>query len=697
MKILKRTAAYLLAAAILAAGGTAAGAAAESNTDTGFSDVDAGSWYADAVAYVRDNGLMSGTSDTTFEPDGTMTRAMLVTTLYRAAGSPPLENENLGYPFADVPGDAWYADGVYWARQNGVVNGFTEEEFGPDAPVSREQIAAILWRYAGSPAAQAGTDFADEDAISAYAVQAVDWARANGVVNGSEGNQFLPQDHATRAEVATILRNYMTRTESGDNDEEGIVRTTAGLVQGSNENGIYRYLGVPYAQAAERFVPAEDVTPWDGVLMADSYGAVSPQGSISGVGGSGDQSGTDNNCQNLNIWTPGVNDGQSRPVMVWLHGGGFSTGSANEAGYDGENLSREGDVVVVSVNHRLNTFGFLDLSAYGDKYRYSANVGMMDIVDALEWIQNNIAAFGGDPDNVTVFGQSGGGAKVLALMSSPYAEGLFDKGIVQSGATETMGVVFNSQEASSALTENILDILGITADNIEDIQTVPVDELQSAAAQALQETGQELQLPAALGGGYSMDWEPVVDGDFLPTDPVTEDSFAEAGRDIPLLIGSNLNEWSGFFDADPIEETPELQAALRAAYPNKPGLTADQVDAATIRLPLLKIMSHKADQGGAPVYAYMFTYGNSYHTAEIPYVFNNLGADATAEQRELADQMSMVWINFARNGIPSADGLPEWEPYTREGGATMILDTEPELVYHHDQALMELLAPGYTY
>ena len=697
MKILKRTAAYLLAAAILAAGGTAAGAAAESNTDTGFSDVDAGSWYADAVAYVRDNGLMSGTSDTTFEPDGTMTRAMLVTTLYRAAGSPPLGSENLGYPFADVPGDAWYADGVYWARLNGAVNGFTEEEFGPDTPVSREQIAAILWRYAGSPAAQAGTDFADEDAISAYAVQAVDWARANGVVNGSEGNQFLPQDHATRAEVATILRNYMTRTESGDNDEEGIVRTTAGLVQGSNENGIYRYLGVPYAQAAERFVPAEDVTPWDGVLMADSYGAVSPQGSISGVGGSGDQSGTDNNCQNLNIWTPGVNDGQSRPVMVWLHGGGFSTGSANEAGYDGENLSREGDVVVVSVNHRLNTFGFLDLSAYGDKYRYSANVGMMDIVDALEWIQNNIAAFGGDPDNVTVFGQSGGGAKVLALMSSPYAEGLFDKGIVQSGATETMGVVFNSQEASSALTENILDILGITADNIEDIQTVPVDELQSAAAQALQETGQELQLPAALGGGYSMDWEPVVDGDFLPTDPVTEDSFAEAGRDIPLLIGSNLNEWSGFFDADPIEETPELQAALRAAYPNKPGLTADQVDAATIRLPLLKIMSHKADQGGAPVYAYMFTYGNSYHTAEIPYVFNNLGADATAEQRELADQMSMVWINFARNGIPSADGLPEWEPYTREGGATMILDTEPELVYHHDQALMELLAPGYTY
>ena len=201
MRNMKRMRVVLLALALVFSLNLTAFAAVD---DTGFSDVDAGSWYADAVAYVRDNGLMSGTSDTTFEPDGTMTRAMLVTTLYRAAGSPPLENEDLGYPFADVPGDTWYADGVYWARQNGVVNGFTEEEFGPDAPVSREQIAAILWRYAGSPAAQAGTDFA-------YAMQAVDWARANGVVNGSEGNQFLPQDHATRAEVATILRNYMTR------------------------------------------------------------------------------------------------------------------------------------------------------------------------------------------------------------------------------------------------------------------------------------------------------------------------------------------------------------------------------------------------------------------------------------------------------------------------------------------------------
>lgn len=485
-----------------------------------------------------------------------------------------------------------------------------------------------------------------------------------------------------------------TVSEENENGET-VVQTTAGLVQGTDEDGIYRYLGVPYAQARERFVPAEDAEAWDGIRMADSYGPISPQGAISGLGDAGNQDGTDNNSQNLNIWTPGVNDGKKRPVMVWLHGGGFSTGSANEEGYDGENLSRSGDVVVVSVNHRLNVFGYLDLSAYGEKYKDSANVGIRDIVASLEWIQDNIEGFGGDPGNVTVFGQSGGGAKVLALMTSPYAKGLFHKGIVQSGATETMGVIFNSQEASTRLTEHILEKLDITEDNIEDIQSVPVEELEAAAAEALQETGEELKLPAALGGGYSMDWEPVVDGDFLPTNPVTEDSFAEAGTDIPLLIGSNLNEWSGFFETDPIEPTEELTAALRRAYPDKTELTAEQVDTTTIRLPLLKIMSHKADQKAAPVYAYVFTYGNSYHGAEIPYVFNHVSG--SGEEQTLGEQVSQTWVNFARTGVPGTEGMPEWEPYTRESGATMILDTESNLVYHHDQELLSILVPDYEY
>ena len=484
-------------------------------------------------------------------------------------------------------------------------------------------------------------------------------------------------------------------TEDAEELADGVVQTTAGLVQGTEENGIYRYLGVPYAEAKERFVPAEEVTPWEGIRMADTYGPMSPQGQISGVEGDSSQDGTDNNSQNLNIWTPGVNDGQKRPVMVWLHGGGFSTGSANEEGYDGEALSSSGDVVVVSVNHRLNVFGYLDLSAYGDKYKYSANVGMMDIVDSLKWIQENIEAFGGDPENVTVFGQSGGGAKVLALMTSPYAEGLFQKGIVQSGATETMGVSFNTQESSTALAENVLKNLNITEDNIEDIQTVSVEDLETAATEALSQTGEELQIPAALGDAYSMDWEPVVDGDFLPTNPVTEDSFAEAGKDIPLLIGSNLNEWTGFFESDPVEPTEELTEALQEAYPDKTDLTAEHVDTTLIRLPILKIMAHKADQNGAPVYGYVFTYDNSYHGAEIPYVFDH--ANENEEQKALADQISQAWINFAKTGVPGTDSMPEWEPYTRDGGATMLLDTESKLVHHHDQKLLKLLAPDYVY
>ena len=487
--------------------------------------------------------------------------------------------------------------------------------------------------------------------------------------------------------AGTDTQNTSTPAQSEEPTDPGVVKTTAGLVQGAEQNGVLRYLGVPYAQAAERFVPAGEVEPWEGVRLMDSYGNISPQGALFGMGMGQEMPGTDNNCQNLNLWTPGA-DNEKRPVMVWLHGGGFSTGSGNEEGYDGANLSRSGDVVVVAVNHRLNLFGHLDLSEYGEKYQYSGNVGVMDIIAALEWIQDNIAAFGGDPDNVTVFGQSGGGAKVLALMTSPYAKGLFHKGIVQSGATETMGVTFASKEASASLTQRILDSLDITADNIEDIQTIPEARLQEAATAALQATAEEYEIPAALGEGYSMEWGPVVEGDFLPTNPVIEESFAAAGADIPLLIGSTLNEWN-FFPSQDGETSTEIQEAIRAAYPNKPELTADRVDT-LIRLPMLKIMSHKADQGGANVYAYIFARDNSFHGAEIPFAFRNT-------DDPLAEQVSQVWVNFARTGVPSAESLPQWEPYTREGGATMLLDDEPELVHHHDKELMELLVPDYTY
>ena len=404
---------------------------------------------------------------------------------------------------------------------------------------------------------------------------------------------------------------------SSSESEPGLVQTAAGLVQGTDEDNVYRFLGIPYAEAKERFVPADEVTPWEGIFEADSYGKISYQGASLGMSA---QNGADNdnNCQNLNIWTPGTDDAK-RPVMVWLHGGGFFSGSANESMYDGENLSRNEDVVVVSVNHRLNAFGHLDLSAYDDKYQYSANVGIIDIQMALEWIQDNIENFGGDPDNVTLFGQSGGGAKILALMTTPYAKGLFQKGIIQSGATEEMGVSFSSQEISQRIAELTLKNLGIDEANLEEIQTVSYQDILDASDQARVQAGEEYGIYQALSTDYGVEWGPVVEGDYLPSNPVTDDGFAEAGRDVSLLIGSNFSEWTHWMPLSAHNDLTEEQvAAFKSAYPDRDASDAAYVDT-FIRLPMLKIMSHKADQGGAPVYAYLFNYGSDpYHGAEIP-------------------------------------------------------------------------------
>ncbi|MDO4619438.1 MAG: carboxylesterase family protein [Lachnospiraceae bacterium] len=479
--------------------------------------------------------------------------------------------------------------------------------------------------------------------------------------------------------------------ESALDAEEAVVHTNHGDLRGSYEDGMYQFLGVEYATAKERFVLAEELEDWEGIKDATEYGPMSPQSAMLGMG-AGSYEGTSNNSQNMNIWTPGIRDGKKRAVMVWLHGGGFSSGTANGDDYNGAALSSYGDVVVVGVNHRLGLSGFLDLSDYGEKYQYSGNAGLDDIVKALEWIQNNIEEFGGNPENVTVFGQSGGGAKVLALMTTPKAKGLFSKGIVQSGATETMGVTFSGSDAGKAATKRILEKLNITEENIEDLQTMDLAEIESASTEALQETAEEYKIPAPLTAGYAMEWGPIVDGDYLPSNPVTEDSFAESGKDIPLLIGSNLNEWTTFMGGNS-DVSDEVKTAFETAYPEKAERSAGYVDT-LIRLPLLKIMSHKADQAGANVYAYVFTkddgMGGAYHGAEIPYVFHHV--DGT-----LGDQMTQVWVNFAKNGAPSAEGIPEWEAYTRENGATMLLDDTSTLVYGHDKELMKALAPDYEY
>lgn len=472
-----------------------------------------------------------------------------------------------------------------------------------------------------------------------------------------------------------------------------IVRVDGGKVRGAVHSGIYQYKGIPYAEARERFVKAGPVTPWKGVRDATEYGPQSPQ-YVFGTNQEMKGVPSSNNDQNLNIWTPSLDRKAKKPVMVWFHGGGFSSGSANEAQYNGENLSRKGDVVVVSVNHRLNALGHMDLSAYGEKYKDSANVGSWDLVASLQWVRRNISKFGGDPKNVTLFGESGGGAKVLEMMSAPAAKGLFQKGIVESGTTETMGAYFTPSAMSRELTAETLKNLQLTPDRIEELQTMPIQDIWQASDKALQKLADKYQIPNSMGAGYQMFWEPVSGTDFLPTDPVTPTGFAASGKDVPLLIGSNLTEWTTIIPSAVHSDMTETQKAMFAkAYPNEDLSYAPYVDS-IIRLPTLEIMDHKADQGGAPVYAYLFTkqIGNAgvYHTAEIPFVFNNL-----KEPSALSDTMTALWTSFARDGVPSVAGLPVWQPYTRSNGNTMILDDRSYLTQHHDRALLQSMFPDW--
>ncbi len=333
--------------------------------------------------------------------------------------------------------------------------------------------------------------------------------------------------------VFTLLATVAQATEDRLLAGPGIavVQTRAGTLQGYVRGGIFTYRGVPYAEA-ERFMPPHAVTPWQGTKLALEDGPISLQ--------SPDPADDifpppwfwphwhphhepmADNCQNLNVWTPGL-DGKKRPVMVWLHGGGYSMGSATvEDVYDGENLARTGDVVVVAVNHRLNSVGFLDLSAYGEKYKDSANAGMLDIVAALEWIRDNIASFGGDPNNVTVFGQSGGGAKILTLMAMPAAKGLFHKAIPQSGFVPLMSMTLRLPDATRRVAELVLEELGVTPDHVDELQTMPYDTLFHAANRAYKKAAAELG-PTKLYPGLG--WAPVLDGRNIVAHRAGEEGF----------------------------------------------------------------------------------------------------------------------------------------------------------------------------
>ena len=502
-----------------------------------------------------------------------------------------------------------------------------------------------------------------------------------------------------------------------------VVNTPSGQLQGYIHDGIYTYHGVPYA-TSEVFMPPQKVPSWEGIRLALNYGPISPQDTSP----EGDniplhyywpmwenRARTQNNsCQNLNVWTPGLDD-TKRPVMVWLHGGGFMSGSSMaEDVYDGESLSRKGDLVVVSINHRLNVLGFLDLSAYGEEFRYSGNLGVMDIVAALEWVRDNIANFGGDPDNVTLFGQSGGGAKILTLLATPKAQGLFHKAIEQSGAVDNMGITLPDQKATRRVAELTLQNLGISPEDAAKIREVPYDKLSAAGNSAIAQ---------AINEGYGLvaSWSPVKDGDYITGDPVTANPN-EWAKSIPMIIGSTLNELitlslmpemarvqsdnKNFWDDAKVGEmltakygdkSGAITAAFMKAYPYKQKADALYVDT-WLRDGAIRTLNALAEHNTAPVYAYVFTweapimggYAMAYHGGELPFVFNNVALSEKStgggeKAQALADIMSQAWIDFARTGDPG------WEAYTPDKRATMLFDDEAILTYGHDEELMHLL------
>nr|WP_277395692.1 carboxylesterase family protein [Aggregatibacter actinomycetemcomitans] len=392
--------------------------------------------------------------------------------------------------------------------------------------------------------------------------------------------------------MSTANSSYATNDTIQAGNGIAVVSTQAGEIQGYIQNEILTYKGIPYA-TAERFMPPKPVANWQGAKMALTYGDVCPQVPMGGRSFffTGPEMTESEQCLNLNVWAP-KNDGKKRAVMVWIHGGGFQSGASNDLdSYDGANLAKTGDVVVVSVNHRLNAMGFLDLSAYGGKYKDSGNVGMQDLVAALEWVKANIDQFGGDPNNVTIFGESGGGAKVLTLMAMPSAKGLYHKAVVESGAVQKMGMTLTSQKASRRVAELTLANLGVKSTALEKLNNFTPAQINEAAIKANLQTAKELGLTDLYNRNTALSWAPTLDGKVIPQEPVGE-KYPDIAKDIPLLIGSNLTEWESFplqldlansqkdnrftwtevqvqekLKAKYGEKTDEVTAAFREAYP----------------------------------------------------------------------------------------------------------------------------------
>jgi para-nitrobenzyl esterase len=564
-----------------------------------------------------------------------------------------------------------------------------------------------------------GAKLARRDALK-KAVTLLAGAASATMVRDTQAGERKCQNAAPTTQGASVVAK----------DDAPIVTTSSGKVVGYMHNGICTFKGLPYAESTEgenRFMPPVRAKPWSGVRSSRQYGHVAPQGSRSGWEHdeeafmfSWDDGIQGEDCLRINVWTPAVNDGKKRPVMVWLHGGGFAAGSGQELkSYDGENLARRGDVVVVSLNHRLNVLGYLNLAKYGERYASSANVGMLDIVAALEWVRENIAGFGGDSNAVTIFGQSGGGGKVGALMGMPAAKGLFHRAIVESGSMLRLGTIDKSQQFA----ELVVAELGLNQSNIQQINSMPFEKLAQASSKVMREHN---AMPAGVPNfrrlAEMLGFLPVVDGKILPAHPF-DPQASPLSADVPMIIGSTLNEFITALNHPEYESMTEeeLQQRVTAIYKEKalqiievfrnrtpkasPFDLWSHIGAAPVRQAAIAQAAAKAAQGKASAYLYWFTWQTpvlngrprAFHCAELPFVFDNTdrcesmtggGADA----RALAASVSEAWIQFARSGDPNHPRMPRWEPFSAELKQTMIFDNQTLLVNGPDAAEQKSIA-----
>jgi len=515
-----------------------------------------------------------------------------------------------------------------------------------------------------------------------------------------------------------------------NNKSDLVAETSYGKVRGYLNDGVYTFKGVRYAASTagiNRFMPPRKPEPWSDVKDCMSWGPLAPQSlgtsqanPATGMGESfgiffgtntDSPAGQSEDCLMLNVFTPGLGDGGKRPVMVWIHGGGFGIGTGSAARSDGTHLARRQNVVSVSITHRLGVMGYCHLDEFDPDFAHSGNVGQLDLVGALEWIRDNIEAFGGDPNRVMVHGESGGGGKIATLLGMPKAKDLFQSAILQSGTANRLP----KPQKAAEYAEMLLKELQISKNEIKRLQQMPFEQLISAAS----------QLEMRGGAGMLRGFVPVMGTADLPVSPL--DAVAGGSAQIPIILGCTKHEMALMLmgsGTDPRDVTKKrLEGQINAMYGDKasellqgyrdiyPDYSAGDMlvrimTDATMRTGAIRMAEAHVKSGGAPTYMYMFTWESpklphlkAAHGIDGTFYFDNTETVGIAvgnpEAQTLAKRASTAWANFARDGKPSAEGLPDWPEYSLEKRETMVLSASPHVENDpmaEDRQLWERLA-----